>query len=208
MEYLPGLTLDQLVKRHGPLSVARTIHILRQVCGALTEAHGIGLIHRDIKPGNIILCERGGLSDVAKLLDFGVVQALDDLDPNEANLTQEGSITGTPTFMSPEQAAGQQTVDGRSDIYSLGAVAYFLLTGQPPFLRDTVMRTLAAHISEPVVPPDRLRFDLPSDLQAVVLRCLEKKAALRFSNATSLQLALSTCQGAEKWSGGQPLRVR
>ena len=196
MEYLPGLTLDQLVKRYGPVSVARTIHILRQVSGALTEAHGIGLIHRDIKPGNIILCERGGLHDVAKLLDFGIVQALDDMDPNKAKLTQEGSITGTPTYMSPEQAAGQENVDGRSDIYSLGAVAYFLLTGQPPFLRDTVMRTLAAHISEPVVPPDHLRSDLPSDVQAVVLRCLEKSPALRFSDATSLQLALSKCKGA------------
>jgi eukaryotic-like serine/threonine-protein kinase len=206
MEYLPGLTLDQLVKRHGPVSVARMIHILRQVCGALAEAHGIGLIHRDIKPGNIIVCERGGLHDVAKLLDFGIVQAL-DMEPKEPTLTQEGSIAGTPAFMSPEQAAGQQGVDGRSDIYSLGAVAYFLLTGQPPFLRDTVMRTLAAHISEPVVPLDRLRSDLPSDVQAVVLRCLEKNPLLRFPDATSLRLALAKCKDAGEWNLDQPARV-
>jgi serine/threonine-protein kinase len=109
--------------------------------------------------------------------------------------------------MSPEQAAGQQGVDGRSDIYSLGAVAYFLLTGQPPFLRDTVMRTLAAHISEPVVPLDCLRSDLPSDVQAVVLRCLEKNSLLRFPDATSLQLALAKCKGADEWNLDQPLRL-
>ena len=206
MEYLPGLTLDQLVKRHGPVPVARTIHILRQVCGALAEAHAIGLIHRDIKPGNIIVCERGGLHDVAKLLDFGIVQAL-DMEPKEPTLTQEGSIAGTPAFMSPEQAAGQQGVDGRSDIYSLGAVAYFLLTGQPPFPRDTVMRTLAAHISEAVVPLDRLRSDLPSDVQAVVLRCLEKNPLLRFPDATSLRLALAKCKDADEWNLDQPARV-
>jgi serine/threonine-protein kinase len=201
MEYLPGLTLDQLVKHQGPLPVERTIHILRQVCGALNEAHAIGLIHRDIKPGNIIVCDRGGLRDVAKLLDFGIVQGPDivGVESKDPKLTQEGSIAGTPTFMSPEQAAGQQDVDARSDIYSLGAVTYFLLTGQPPFLRDTVMRTLAAHIAEPVVPLQRLRSDLQSDLQAVVLRCLEKNPADRFPDATSLQLALTACKGADEW---------
>ena len=121
MEYLPGLTLDQLVKRHGPVPVARTIHILRQVCGALAEAHAIGLIHRDIKPGNIIVCERGGLHDVAKLLDFGIVQAL-DMEPKEPTLTQEGSIAGTPAFCRPNRpqasrvwtAGAISTVWGRS----------------------------------------------------------------------------------------------
>ena len=119
MEYLPGLTLEELVKRHGPLPPARAIHFLRQVCGALEEAHAVGLIHRDIKPGNVIVCERGGVHDVAKLLDFGLVLSpVSEADGEK--LTQDGAIAGTPAYMSPEQAGGQDDVDARSDIYSLG----------------------------------------------------------------------------------------
>src|SRR5262249_32163814 len=130
MEYLPGLTLEQLVKRQGPLAPGRAVHLLRQACLALREAHGLGLIHRDIKPANLMVCERGGVADVVKLLDFGLVKAV-GLANKEATLTQEGAITGTPTYMSPEQASGKDHLDGRSDIYSLGAVAYFVLTGSP-----------------------------------------------------------------------------
>jgi serine/threonine-protein kinase len=137
MEYLPGLTLEQLVKQHGPQPPGRAVHLLRQVCLALREAHALGLIHRDIKPANIMVCERGGEHDVVKLLDFGLVKAV-GLARREEALTQEGGITGTPTYMSPEQGAGQDHLDGRSDIYSLGAVAYFLLTGSPPLSRAAV----------------------------------------------------------------------
>jgi hypothetical protein len=117
MEYLPGLSLEELVKQHGPLPPARVVHLLRQVCGALQEAHAAGLIHRDIKPGNILLCQRGGRCDVAKLLDFGLVRA-HGLDGDGQRLTQEGALAGTPAYMSPEQAAGRADLDGRSDLYS------------------------------------------------------------------------------------------
>ncbi len=117
----------------------------------MREAHGVGLLHRDIKPSNIIACERGGVFDVVKLLDFGLVQ--ETLLAKDADrLTQHGTIIGSPPFMSPEQAAGKSGLDARSDIYSLGAVAYYLLTGQPPFVRETAMMMLMAHAYEPVVP--------------------------------------------------------
>src|SRR5262249_9540433 len=166
MEYLPGLTLEQLVQRHGPLPPARSVHLLRQVCGALSEAHAAGLIHRDVKPGNVLVCERGGVHDVAKLLDFGLVRS-PRLGQGGQTVTGEGMIAGTPAYMSPEQAAGRTDVDARSDLYGLGAVAYFLLTGRPPFVRDSAVQTLAAHLGEPVVAPDRHQPDVPADLQAV-----------------------------------------
>ena len=135
MEYLPGLTLEQLVEHHGPVPASSTIHLIRQVCGALREAHAAGLIHRDIKPSNVIVCERGGLSDVAKLLDFGIVRP-SRIVSDDSQAFREAAIVGTPRFMSPEQASGTEAVDARSDIYSLGGVAYFLLTGVPPFVRQ------------------------------------------------------------------------
>ena len=198
MEYLPGLSLEQLVSRHGPLPPERTVHFLRQVCGALQEAHAIGLIHRDVKPGNILVCERGGRRDVIKLLDFGLVQ-LPGQAQEEQKLTQEGAIAGTPAYMSPEQAAGKPELDGRSDIYSLGAVAYFLLTGHPPFVRPTAMQTLAAHIYESPAELDR-HDDVADDLQAVILRCLEKDPARRFPDADSLDQALAQCSCSGRWT--------
>ncbi len=199
MEYLPGPTLEHLVAEHGPLPAARAIHFLRQVCGALREAHQAGLLHRDIKPSNVLICQRGGVADVAKLLDFGLVQEsqLGNLDANR--LTLQGTIVGSPPYMSPEQAAGKPHLDARSDIYSVGGVAYFLLTGQPPFPRETAMMMLMAHAYEPVVPPSRLRPGVPDDLQAVVLRCLEKDPARRFPDADSLGKALAACRDAGSW---------
>jgi serine/threonine-protein kinase len=198
MEYLPGLSLEQLVGRYGPLPPERVAHLLSQVCGALQEAHAVGLIHRDVKPGNILVCERGGRQDVSKLLDFGLVQ-VHNLEPGKQKLTQDGAIAGTPAYMSPEQAAGKTDLDGRSDIYSLGAVAYFLLTGRPPFVRQTAVQTLAAHIDEPAAAPSR-EADIPGDLEAVVLRCLEKDAAARFPDAESLERALAACGCAGRWT--------
>jgi serine/threonine-protein kinase len=199
MEYLPGLNLEELVKEHGLLPPERVIYLMRQVCGALQEAHGIGLVHRDIKPGNVLVCQRGGVPDVAKLLDFGLVRAPDS-GALAQQLTQEGMIAGTPAYMSPEQAAGQAMLDGRSDLYSLGAVAYFLLTGQPPFLRATAVQTLAAHLSETVTAPQRLREDVPLDLQEVVLRCLEKEPPRRLPDADALEQALACCACAGSWT--------
>jgi serine/threonine-protein kinase len=202
MEYLPGQNLEQLVTDYGPLPSARAIHLLRQVCGALHEAHNVGLLHRDIKPSNIIACERGGVFDVVKLLDFGLVQGT-GLDKDDGRLTQHGTVIGSPPFMSPEQAAGKSDIDPRSDIYSLGAVAYFLLTGQAPFVRETAMMMLMAHAYEPVVPLAHVRPDVPEDLQAVVLRCLEKAPSRRFPDARSLEQALASCAAADQWTAEQ-----
>jgi serine/threonine-protein kinase len=202
MEYLPGQNLDNLVACYGPLSPGRAIHLLRQVCGALREAHGVGLLHRDIKPSNIIACERGGVFDVAKLLDFGLVQET-RLSRDADRLTQLGTIIGSPPYMSPEQAAGRSDLDARSDIYSLGAVAYYLLTGQAPFVRETAMMMLMAHAYEPVVPLTKIRPEVPLDLQEVVLRCLEKDPAGRYPDAHSLEQALAACESADEWTDEQ-----
>jgi serine/threonine-protein kinase len=196
MEYLPGLTLDQLVKQHGPLSPGRAVHLLRQACLALREAHALGLIHRDVKPGNIMVCERGGVADVVKLLDFGLVKAVGPTRPEET-LTQDGAIAGTPAYMSPEQASGKDQIDARSDIYSLGAVGYFLLTGQPPFPRDRAVEVIVAHLHEPVRPLTDLRAEVPADVQEVVLRCLEKDPARRFADVGRLHDALASCACAD-----------
>jgi tRNA A-37 threonylcarbamoyl transferase component Bud32 len=205
MEYLPGLNLETLVGRWGPLPAGRAIHLLRQVCRALEEAHGVGLLHRDIKPSNIIASERGGVFDVVKLLDFGLVQET-RMTPEADRLTQLGTIIGSPPYMSPEQAAGKNSLDARSDIYSLGAVAYFLLTGQAPFVRETAMMMLMAHAYEPVVPLTKVRPEVPMDLQAVVLRCLEKDPARRYPDTNTLEKALAACEAAEEWTEEQAAR--
>jgi tRNA A-37 threonylcarbamoyl transferase component Bud32 len=192
MEYLPGLDLDRLVAWRGPLPPGRAVHLLRQVCGALREAHAAGLIHRDVKPKNVVACERGGLCDVAKLLDFGLVQVEVGGD---SKLTGGGAVMGTPAYMSPEQAAGLPT-DHRSDVYSLGATAYFLLTGRPPFERPTVMLTLTAHITDP---PPALDGAAPADLAAVVMKCLAKKPEERFGCVRELEAALGSCECAREW---------
>jgi serine/threonine-protein kinase len=205
MEYLPGLSLQDLVDRHGPLPPGRAVHLLRQVCGALREAHAIGLVHRDIKPSNILACERGGVHDVAKLLDFGIVQGIAP-GPEAARLTQQGEVAGSPAYMAPEQASGKQALDGRCDIYSLGAVAYFLLTGHAPFVRETTMQLLMAHVYDPLPPPSEVRPDLPADLEEVVLRCLEKDPGRRYPDAASLERDLARCACAGDWDTEQAAR--
>jgi serine/threonine-protein kinase len=217
MEYLPGLSLEELVEQYGPLAPERAVHLLRQVCAALEEAHGVGLIHRDIKPSNILVCERGRIPDVAKLLDFGLAQAAgtgapgDGAPPGEsprpgagpvaplAALTWERAPSGTPLFMSPEQASGREDLGPGSDIYSLGATAYFLLTGQPPFAGPTT-QVLDAHLCQEVRPLTDLRPDVPDDLERVVLRCLEKDPARRYLDVVSLEGALVHCSCAGRWA--------
>jgi serine/threonine-protein kinase len=164
----------------------------------LREAHAIGLIHRDVKPGNILVCARGGLHDVAKLLDFGLVLVQDN-GPRQANLTADHGLAGTPHYMSPEQAAGRKDVDGRADIYGLGAVAYFLLTGRPPFFGRLVGQVLAAHQYETPEPLTTHRPALPVELEAVVLRCLAKEPANRFPDAGALERALADCPPVRPW---------
>jgi serine/threonine-protein kinase len=204
MEYLPGLSLEELLDRHGPLPAERVVHLLRQTCQGLREAHGIGLIHRDIKPGNIFVAQRGGLYDVAKLLDFGLVKRLTAVD--STRLTAEGSISGTPLFMSPEQARGLDDIDARSDIYSLGAVGYMLLTGRPPFDGKSPVDVIVALSHDDPVPPSKVQPQVPADLESVILRCLAKNPADRFPDAESLEQALAECGVAGQWTQSDAAR--
>ena len=204
MEYLPGLSLAELVERYGPLPPARAVYLLRQICGALREAHAAALIHRDIKPSNIIAARRGGMDDVAKLLDFGLVRPATTV--RAAHVSAEGQILGTPLFMSPEQATASRELDERSDIYSLGAVAYYLLTGRPPFEGEDGMSVMIAHARDPVVPPSLVRPGIPEDLERVVSVCLAKNAAERYPNAASLERALGACACAANWDQDQAVR--
>lgn len=199
MEYLPGLDLETLVQRGGPVPPERAIHFLAQVCRALREAHGVGLLHRDIKPSNVIACRRGGIDDVVKLLDFGLVRSR-PLDRDSGQITLPGMVLGSPPYLSPEQAVGRSDLTVQTDIYSVGGVGYFLLTGQPPFARETAMEMLLAHAYEPVVPPGRLRAGVPADLQEVILRCLSKRPEDRYPSAAALEAALAACADAGRWT--------
>ena len=198
MEYLPGMNLSELVRKHGPLPAGRAIYLVRQACDALQEAHDLGLVHRDIKPANIFAASRGGVCDVVKLLDFGLAKPLTELDT--AHLTAEGTITGSPLYMSPEQATGDYEPDSRSDVYSLGAVLFFLLTGKPPFEDDKPLKIMIKHAHDAPPRPTELRPDLPADLENVVLKCLEKTSQQRFQSATELASALEQCLDSNTWT--------
>ncbi len=198
MEFLPGHNLGELVEGHGPLPAARIVHLMTQVCDALAEAHEHGLVHRDIKPANIYCAYRGGQFDVAKLLDFGLAKPT--LEQEDAGLTQEGAITGSPLFMSPEQATGSLQVDIRSDIYSLGAVMYFMATGRPPFVYQQPLKVMVAHASETPRPPRELNPDIPEELEAIILECLEKEPDQRIQDAQALRTALEQVPQRDSWS--------
>lgn len=198
MELLNGSTLDRLVRLSGPLPPARVIHILVQICGSLEEAHTQGLIHRDVKPSNIILCERGGLFDVVKVLDFGLVQEIADV---EGDLTQADVLVGTPFYMAPETIREPGQASARSDLYALGAVGYFLLTGVNVFEGGSAVEICAGHLHDPPVPPSR-RIDapVPADLERIILVCLEKDPEDRPASAEALGVALSRCADAQGWT--------
>jgi serine/threonine-protein kinase len=174
---------------------------MRQACQGLREAHGIGLIHRDIKPGNLFAARRGGHYDVIKVLDFGLVKQVAEL--SSSRLTQDGVISGTPYFMSPEQARGRDDIDRRTDIYSLGAVGYALLTGHPPYEGKNPLDVVIAHIHDDLVPPSTLHAEVPADLEQVILRCLAKRREDRFQDAESLEQSLSECAAADQWTQSQ-----
>ena len=196
MELLPGMSLEELVAKYGPLPPERVVYLLSQICGALQEAHAVGLIHRDIKPANIFVTQRGGVCDVAKLLDFGLVK---ERRESGGDGERDGSFSGTPLYMAPEQAWRYDDVDGRTDLYALGGVAYFLLTGRPPFQSRSVSELLALHQSAPVAPPSQLQPAVPPDLDRIVLRCLAKSPAERYPTAAALRDALAQCAVAESW---------
>lgn len=198
MELLDGMDLDSLMKRFGPVPAARAIYFLLQICDSLSEAHDLGLIHRDIKPKNIFVCRLGRNFDFVKVLDFGLVKHLGN--GLEQSLTQEGTTTGTPAYLAPEAARGSKEIDARSDIYSLGCVAYWMLTGQTVFEGATAVATILKHVTEAPVPPSqRTENEVPADLEAVVLRCLEKDPERRPQNVDQLSLLLAQCRDAHSW---------
>jgi len=197
MEYLTGLALDSLVQSWGPLPPARVIHILRQVCGSLAEAHGKGLIHRDIKSANVMLCERGGVFDVVKVLDFGLVKELRGVD---VGLTQAGMLLGTPLFMAPELIRAPDQATPQSDLYALGTVGYHLVTGHHVFDGGSAVEICAAHLQEQPIPPSqRVGRSVPPDLEDVLLACLSKRPEDRPRDAQDLEARLASCADANGW---------
>ena len=200
MEYLDGINLRDLVKREGKVDQGRVIHILRQVCASLQEAHEAGLVHRDIKPANVILCDRGGVPDMVKVLDFGLVKAYKQNESAEEDATQTLSITGTPQFIAPESVSRPDLVDQRSDLYSVGALAYYLLIGEHVFDGESAFEVMQHHVSTPPVPPAQRTDGVDQDLELLVLSCLEKQPDRRPSSAHELNVGLRKCRAAQSWT--------
>jgi hypothetical protein len=197
MEYLDGIDLQALVDRFGPQPVGRVIRILKQICGSLYEAHSQGLVHRDIKPANIMLNRRGGEPDVVKVLDFGLVKAIDDAKRAQAS----GGLAGTPLYMSPEAIQTPDQVDACSDLYAVGAVGYFLVTGQPVFNATTLAELCQQHVSTvPAAPSERLGRPVSAELESELLACLEKSRARRPQTARDLANLLDRVPTATSWS--------
>lgn len=202
MEYLDGLSLQELVERHGPLPAGRAIHILAQVADALVEAHQMGLVHRDIKPDNILLCERGCVADFVKVVDFGLVKEVEA--SRDAKLSAAESVLGTPLYMAPESLSDPEGVDARADLYALGGVGYFLLAGEPPFTGN-VVEVLAHHLHTQPEPLSERMDGIDVDIEQIVLRCLEKGRDARFDAAVHVRDALLACRAAGRWSRADAL---
>ena len=200
MEFIDGITLQQLIDDFGAQPPARVIHLLLQICGSLREAHLSGLIHRDVKPANILLTSEAGVIDWIKVLDFGLIKSIETKEKDQS-LTQSDSITGTPMYMSPECVRDASSSDALSDLYSLGAVGYALLTGKPIFdgtgSVDVCMKQLN---EEPMRPENRLNSALPDDLQNVLMSCLRKAPSDRPQDIDELASALRACDDAMAWS--------
>jgi serine/threonine-protein kinase len=205
MEYLDGINLQRLVTDDGPQPPGRVIHLLVQVCGSLAEAHGVGLIHRDIKPGNILLVQRGGVPDVVKVVDFGLAKRIGPADTIETEfVTTTSVIQGTPLYVPPEALRSESTLDARSDLYALAAVGYFLLTGAPVFQAGTVVEVFAHQLHTAPDPPSRhAPHPVPAALDDIILRCLAKNPADRPADALTLQRELSQCPCDPPWTTGQ-----
>jgi serine/threonine protein kinase len=199
MEHVEGVTLQALIGAVGPLPPSRVIHILQQILGSLAEAHDVGLIHRDIKPANIMLCERGGVADVVKVLDFGLVKRLSPPD-SEKDLSGTDNFAGTPLYMAPESVTNPKHLDARSDLYSVAAVGYFLLTATPVFQGKTAVDTITQHLkATPVSPSERLGRPVAADLERVLLGALAKLPEDRPDNARDFAQMLDTCADAHVW---------
>ncbi len=201
MELLDGIDLEALVHRFGPLPAERAVHILRQVCDSLAEAHRRGVVHRDIKPANIYLCRRGLEHDVVKVLDFGLAkQRVASETATATTLTGANAVAGTPHYMAPEIVMGQSEVDGRSDIYALGCVAFWLLTGRVVYEATTLTAAIVAHVQrEPVPPSSASELPVPDALDRIVLDCLAKDPASRPQTSEELAARLETVPFAGRW---------
>jgi len=203
MELLTGRDMATMVAEFGSVPPGRAIFLLRQVCHSMAEAHSAGMVHRDLKPANIFICRMGLEHDFVKVLDFGLVQRAEgspDMDLTQSLASLEG-IVGTPAFMAPEMITARQPVDHRADIYSLGCVAYFLLTGQPVFHGGSQMQMLIDHVSTPPPPPSsRASQAIPECLDRLVLACLEKDPSRRPQDALVLSEELAACKDAREWS--------
>ncbi|HEY8231029.1 MAG TPA: serine/threonine-protein kinase [Vicinamibacteria bacterium] len=199
MEYLEGLNLEDLTRHDGPQSAGRVVHVLRQVASSLAEAHEIGLIHRDVKPANVILVpQRGGAPDVAKVVDFGLVKELDQ----DTDLSRDDQIAGTPLYLAPEAITSPGRVGARSDLYSLGCVGYFLLTGRPVFEGRNMVEVCGHHLhTKPQPPAERLGQPVPAGLSALLLACLEKDPAERPSFAGAFLDTLDRLADVPPWTG-------
>jgi eukaryotic-like serine/threonine-protein kinase len=196
MEYLAGVDLENLVQLHGPQPSSRVIDILVQVCGALQEAHDAGIIHRDIKPANIILCERGGVVDVAKVVDFGLVKEITRDTGASSQI-----ILGTPAYVAPEAVTDPASIGPAVDIYALGCVGYFLLTGRRVFEGKTAVDLCIQHVTAaPRRPSEIAKAPIPLELEDLILRCLAKDPAARFESASQLAEALETIPRARDWT--------
>jgi hypothetical protein len=200
MELLEGATLQRVVAVDGPQDAGRVVRILGMLCGALTEAHGIGLIHRDIKPANIMLCTQGGEEDVVKLLDFGLVKEFEVA--GDVELTAASAIIGTPQYMAPECIRRPDSADVRSDIYALGAVGYFLLAGVDVFDGTSLVEICAQHLHEKPKPLWTRGVTVPSALEAVLLACLHKDPECRPESAAELRRQLGECE-VEPWDAAR-----
>jgi serine/threonine-protein kinase len=201
MELLSGRDLESLVREFGPLPADRAIYLLRQACHSLADAHARGFVHRDIKPANIYVCRMGLEYDYIKVLDFGLVKVNTKASMQETLLTSEHTTTGTPAFMAPEVILGQTDVDRRADVYALGCVAYYLLTGQLVFDADNRMQMLMHHVQTPPVPPSqRTELRIPPELEALVMACLEKDPNKRPQDAERLFEMTCQCSTSGGWN--------
>lgn len=198
MELLDGLDLQSLIKKHGAIPPERAVFLLRQACHSLHEAHSRGLIHRDIKPANIFVCRYGSDLDFVKVLDFGLVKEWEQPDEADAQLTAAGNVVGTPHFMPPEMVLSDGEIDGRADIYALGCVGYWLVTGELPFQASSIVQLLVMHAHErPVPPSERVDRQIPPKLEQIILRCLAKTPSERQQSALELSEELGAI-GIEK----------
>jgi len=196
MEFLDGIDLEELVDEDGKQPPGRVVHILDQACAALAEAHDKGLVHRDVKPANIFLCHRGGVPDVVKVLDFGLVKEL----ATPGGVTNVDMVAGTPAFISPEAITAPDSLGPAADIYALGAVAYFLLTGAPVFEGATVVEICSHHVHTAPEPPSRRAgIELSAELEGLVLRCLAKKPDERPDGVRAIRRTLRTLAEAADW---------